>query len=110
MREWGFLLTALASLSTGLVGWRVGRGFRHLGQGAVVFWSFVCIGMCVLAALLAGLAWVSFIENCGGGGNCDSFADWSPDSAAVVAGVPPVVAAVVAGVVGRYVGRERNSV
>jgi hypothetical protein len=82
MEEAGYWTAGLAAITACAAAWGFIRGHRALG--------FVLGAFCLLLLLFA---WSSFIENCGGGGGCEDYANWPEGKSALVAGLPSLIAA-----------------
>lgn len=82
MEEAGYLTTGLAAITAFVVAWAFVRRLRALGFVLGAFWL-----------LLFLFAWSFFIENCRAGGGCEDYANWPEGKAALVAGLPSLIAA-----------------
>lgn len=82
MEEAGYWTTGFAAITACAIAWAFVRRHRALGFALGAFWL-----------LLFLFAWSFFIENCGGGGGCEEYADWSEGKSALVTARPSLIAA-----------------
>lgn len=85
MRAAGFWSTAVACMLAAAAGWAAVKRDRVIFRGGIAGTLFCWL-----------LAFTSFIENCGGGGDCETYANWPESKAAAVAGVPPLITGLIA--------------
>lgn len=98
MRAEGFWLTGIAALMAATAGW----AFVRRDQ-------VICWGAIAATLLFSFVAFTSFIENCGGGGDCETYANWPEPKAVAVAGIPPLVVGLVAAIAGAIFRKSRAS-